>query len=232
MLFLNAALIAAIHADVPSASIALDPHGPAAPLPHLWSACLGSGHAALTLREDWRQQVRQARHDLGVEAVRFHGILNDEMSTSLGPGRNSFVNVDSIVDFLLSQNMHAVWELGFMPSWLANTSYPNGNHTIAWYKGNPNPPLDWDAWGRLVGDFASHLVERYGEDEMAKFPFVSADNFDNFALFLTTSLLSRRKSGTSRTQRREASGQDQRQTTSGCTLKPPAQSREFRQSCA
>ena len=84
------------------------------------------------------------------------------------------MNVDSIVDFLLSQNMHAVWELGFMPSWLANASYPNGNHTIAWYKGNPNPPKNWGAWGQLVGEFAAHLVDRYGIDQMAKFPFVSA----------------------------------------------------------
>ena len=81
----DAAISAA--AGIPSnASITLDPHGPASALPHLWSACLGSGHAALTLREDWRQQVRQARRDLGVEAVRFHGVLDDEMSTSLGPG--------------------------------------------------------------------------------------------------------------------------------------------------
>ena len=166
-MLLAAAAVAAVisaAAGIPSnASITLDPHGPASALPHLWSACLGSGHAALTLREDWRQQVRQARRDLGVEAVRFHGVLDDEMSTSLGPGRNSFVNVDSIVDFLLSQNMHAVWELGFMPSWLANASYPNGNHTIAWYKGNPNPPKDWEAWGQLVGEFASVPADQVGE---------------------------------------------------------------------
>jgi xylan 1,4-beta-xylosidase len=89
MLLAAAAVAAAISAaaGIPSnASITLDPHGPASALPHLWSACLGSGHAALTLREDWRQQVRQARRDLGVEAVRFHGVLDDEMSTSLGPG--------------------------------------------------------------------------------------------------------------------------------------------------
>ena len=35
--------------------------------------------------------------------VRFHGILDDDMSTSQGPGLNSFVNVDSIADFLVDR---------------------------------------------------------------------------------------------------------------------------------
>jgi len=70
----------------PRATVVLDAQGPASALEHLWSKCIGSGHAALTLREDWRAQVRQARREIGVEAVRFHGVLDDEMSTSLGPG--------------------------------------------------------------------------------------------------------------------------------------------------
>ena len=98
-------------AGLQASTITLNADDQTVALPHVWSKCLGSGHAALTLREDWRSHVRMARRDLGVEKVRFHGILNDEMSTSLGPGVNSFFNLDSVVDFLRSQGMRAVWEV-------------------------------------------------------------------------------------------------------------------------
>jgi hypothetical protein len=89
------------------------------PLVHHWSRCVGSGHAALTLREDWRQHVAMAHRDLGVERVRFHGILDADMSVSFSPNETGFTNIDSVCDFLLEHNMSMVMELGFMPRWLA-----------------------------------------------------------------------------------------------------------------
>ena len=101
------------------------------PMKRLWEKCVGSGHATLALREDWRKQVSMARKEIGIEMVRFHGILDDDMSTSQGPDMNSYVNVDSIVDFLLENNMTMVIELGFMPSWLASVKNPP--HPVAYY---------------------------------------------------------------------------------------------------
>lgn len=134
------------------------------PLPHIWSKCLGSGHAALTLREDWRNQVRSARKELGLEMVRFHGLLDDDMSISLSRGVNSFLNLDSMVDFLIGQGMRSVIELSFMPNWLANHSTTSGMQ----YHPNNSPPSDWEAWGEIVEAVASHLVSRYGIEEMSK----------------------------------------------------------------
>ena len=139
------------------------------PMKRLWEKCVGSGHATLALREDWRKQVSMARKEIGIEMVRFHGILDDDMSTSQGPDINSYVNVDSIVDFLLENNMTMVIELGFMPSWLASVKNPP--HPIAYYKGNPSPPANYTQWGTVIYQLASHLVERYGIDEMTKFKF-------------------------------------------------------------
>ena len=51
------------------------------PMKRLWEKCVGSGHATLALREDWRKQVSMARKEIGIEMVRFHGILDDDMST-------------------------------------------------------------------------------------------------------------------------------------------------------
>ena len=45
---------------------------------------MGSGHAALSLRTDWQRQLAQARQDLGVKRVRFHGILDDDIGGKTG----------------------------------------------------------------------------------------------------------------------------------------------------
>ena len=62
--------------------------------------------------------------------------------------------------------MRPILELSFMPSWLAS-----GPETICWYKGNITPPKSYNKWGKVMGDFAQHLLERYGEDTVASFMF-------------------------------------------------------------
>ena len=51
------------------------------PFSHYWELCVGSGHAAMGLRQDWRDQLEKTHRELGFEYVRFHGLLDDEMST-------------------------------------------------------------------------------------------------------------------------------------------------------
>ena len=55
------------------------PHG--ADFPHFWEHTVGSGHATLALRADWRAQLSRCRRELGFRYVRFHGILSDDMGT-------------------------------------------------------------------------------------------------------------------------------------------------------
>jgi xylan 1,4-beta-xylosidase len=59
-------------------------------------------------------------------------------------------------------------ELSFMPHKL--TSDLNVVQAF-WYKPNVAPPKDWDKWQKLVEAFARHLVDRYGEDEVAQWYF-------------------------------------------------------------
>jgi hypothetical protein len=68
---------------------------------HHWEESVGSGHASLTLREDWRAHLTRTRKDLGVKRTRFHGLLDDDFSISLGPNKSSYINLDSMVDFHL-----------------------------------------------------------------------------------------------------------------------------------
>lgn len=135
-----------------------------------WTRCVGSCHAATALREDWRRQLKTCREEFGFEYVRFHGLLDDDMSVCLrkddGSLEYSFYNIDSIFDFLLEIGMKPFIELSFMPSDLAS-----GTKTVFHYRGNITPPKSYDEWGRLIEAMAGHLAERYGLDEVRKWFF-------------------------------------------------------------
>ena len=45
--------------------------------------CVGSSHAATALRADWQKQLAKIQADLGFEYIRFHGLLDDDMSVVL-----------------------------------------------------------------------------------------------------------------------------------------------------
>lgn len=131
---------------------------------HFFEESVGSGHIALSMRQDYRQHLAMAARDLGVKYVRGHGLLDDDMSVSLSNGRQSFYNVDSFVDFLLSIGMRPLFELSFMPSWLAN-----GTTTVCHYHGNNNPPHNYTQWQELIHALGAHMVERYGAATASEF---------------------------------------------------------------
>ena len=146
-----------------------------------WTKCVGSCHAATALREDWRRQLKTCREEFGFEYVRFHGLLDDDMSVCVrkaeGSIEYSFFNVDSICDFLLEIGMKPFIELSFMPSALAS-----GSKTIFHYRGNITPPKSYDEWGNLIGALAGHLVRRYGAEEVRKW-FFEVWNEPNLDIF-------------------------------------------------
>jgi len=146
-----------------------------------WTKCIGSCHAATALREDWRKHLKICREEFGFEYVRFHGLLNDDMSTCLknrdGTIVYSFFNIDSIFDYLLNIGMKPFIELSFMPEALAS-----GSKTVFHYKGNITPPKSYNEWENMVGALASHLVQRYGVEEVRKW-FFEVWNEPNLDMF-------------------------------------------------
>jgi xylan 1,4-beta-xylosidase len=157
---------------------------PTSPFPHIWKPVVGGDWAKQALRRDYQDHLLEAHRDLGVESLRFHDVFNSAMSVydptvPLGPislprpgaftqDRYSFFNVDQIYDFLVEHGMHPFVELSSMPDALAATpSAPR----IFLYRFNSAEPADYAEWGRLVGDFARHLVSRYGIGEVARWPF-------------------------------------------------------------
>jgi xylan 1,4-beta-xylosidase len=139
------------------------------PLPHPWEHTVGSCHAPLALRADWQGQLCRCRQELGFRHVRFHGLLNDDMSTLVGRKGQpvySFFNADAIWDFVLSLGMRPFIELSFMPEFLAS-----GSATVFHYRGNITPPKNYHQWATLIGKLAVHWVERYGLDEVRQWYF-------------------------------------------------------------
>lgn len=165
----------------PSSTLTLDLNAPTTPFPHYWERCVGSDHAAMGLREDWRQQLKQCHDELGFQYVRFHGLLDNDMSVyskwDNKPPVYSFFNVDSIFDFLLRIGMKPFVELSFMPDDLAS-----GSTTCFQYRGNTTPPKSYADWGALIHTLTAHLVARYGVDEVRTW-FFEVWNEPNLAYF-------------------------------------------------
>ncbi len=136
---------------------------------HFWEHSVGSDHAPMALRADWRGQLRRVHDELGFRHVRFHGILSDELGTLLREQDElvySFFNADSIVDFLLSIGVRPFVELSFMP-----TTLSSGDTTVFKYRGNVTPPRDYRQWATLITRLVGHWVERYGVAEVRRWFF-------------------------------------------------------------
>ena len=55
-------------------------NAPAKPFHKHWQFCVGSGHAAMAMRTDYCEQLKQIHDELGIERVRFHGIFSDDVN--------------------------------------------------------------------------------------------------------------------------------------------------------
>jgi xylan 1,4-beta-xylosidase len=150
-------------------SFSVDGNSKSTPLPHFWEHTVGSGHATLALRADWQAQLKVAHDELGMQHVRFHGILCDDMGTLICQSDQfvySFFNADQIMDYLLSIGMKPFVELSFMPTTLSST-----DQIIFHYRANVSPPRDLAQWSTLIRKLVFHWVERYGIDEVRQWFF-------------------------------------------------------------
>jgi hypothetical protein len=78
--------------------------GPLAARRHVLEKSFGSCHALTALRGDYHAQLRSVKADIGPTYVRFHGLLDDDMSVVLAagpPAEYSFFNIFAVFDFLL-----------------------------------------------------------------------------------------------------------------------------------
>lgn len=153
-------------------TIAIDAQAQTTPFPHFWEQMFGSGHAILSLRAQYRQDLRSVKSVTGLQYIRFHGILDHEVGVyNLGDDCKPYYNftyVDQIYDGLLKNGVRPLVEISFMPRKLAFN--PDDLHSF-WYKPNVSPPKSWALWDDMMTAFARHLVLRYGIDEVSQWYF-------------------------------------------------------------
>jgi xylan 1,4-beta-xylosidase len=144
---------------------------PSHAFPHFWEQMYGSGRAVLSLRDDYRRDLRKMKKTTGIEYVRFHAIFHDEIGVynqdAQGKPFYNYSYVDRIYDGLLAAGVKPFVELSFMPRQLAASDQPHA----FWYKPRVSPPKDYAKWDDLIYHFTQHLVERYGIEEAAQWYF-------------------------------------------------------------
>src|SRR5579864_6268314 len=153
-------------------TIQIDAQAEATPFPHFWEQMFGSGRAILSLRESYREDLREVKKVADFRYVRFHAIFHDEAGVynedEHGNPVYNFAYVDQIYDGLLKNGVRPFVEISFMPKKLAFN--PDAMHPF-WYKQNVSPPKSMERWDDLMRHFAQHLVDRYGIDEVAQWYF-------------------------------------------------------------
>jgi len=151
--------------------IVVDPSAPAHPFPHFWEQMFGSERGIVTLRQSYREDLRQVKQITGFRYVRFHAIFHDEVGVydenATGQATYNFSYIDQIYDGLLANGVRPFVELSFMPKKLAAKEIIQA----FWYKPNVSPPKDWAKWDDLITQFTAHLVARYGIDEVSQWYF-------------------------------------------------------------
>ena len=152
--------------------IRIDAAAQATPFAHFWEHMFGSGRAILALRESYREDLRAVKQVTDFRYVRFHAIFHDEVGVydedEHGNPVYNFAYVDQIYDGLLKNDVRPFVEISFMPKKLAFN--PDALHPF-WYKQNVSPPKSMERWDGLITAFGKHLVERYGEEEIAQWYF-------------------------------------------------------------
>ena len=144
--------------------------GPATPLPHMWSVCVGAGRANEGLRANWQAQLRDSVKSCGFKYLRFHGLFHDDMfvysEDSQGKAVYKFQYIDALFDAMLEMGIRPFVELGFSPRAMATQP-----ETGMWWKMHGTPPKDLAKWGALVTAFTRHCIARYGLEEVRSWYF-------------------------------------------------------------
>jgi xylan 1,4-beta-xylosidase len=151
--------------------VIVDARAATRPFPHYWEQVFGSGRAILTLRDSYRRDLRTMKAATGIRYVRFHAIFDHQVGAyaedAQGQPVYNWSYVDQIYDGLLENGVRPFVEMSFMPRALAASTTPQS----FWYHPLPSPPKDYARWEELVYNFAKHLVDRYGANEVSQWYF-------------------------------------------------------------
>jgi xylan 1,4-beta-xylosidase len=150
----------------------LVPENPSGRLSDAWRHCVGAGRFELALRRDYQDSLALIQREIGFRHIRQHGLFSDGVGVHRPYDhegsrhvRHAFTYLDQVIDAYLELGIRPFVELGFMPAGLAS-----GDQTVFWWHGNVTPPRSHTEWADLVRATVSHLIDRYGLDEVRGWP--------------------------------------------------------------
>jgi beta-xylosidase len=149
------------------------------PVDRFFDLAVGADFPGTLRRDDSLAQVKTAVDELGFRSIRFHALFHDAMGVvKVEGGRTTydFSAIDKLYDGLLARGIRPFVELGFTPEALATSK-----QTIFYWKGNTSHPQR-EGWVALVDAFVRHVVQRYGIEEVRRWPFEvwNEPNLDGF----------------------------------------------------
>ncbi len=131
---------------------------------------VSAGRAYELLRRRHFNQFKMLQEEMHFEYVRFHGLFHDEMGVVIrddkGEIRYRWQAMDELFDNLKELEIRPIVELGAMPFELASED----KTTFKWNM-NVSKPKDYNEWYNLCNAFVSHMVDRYGLDEVKMWYF-------------------------------------------------------------
>ena len=151
------------------------------PTDYSWQLGLGNDHAYQLHRTDVCEHIKLAHDELGIQYIRCHGILDDDMLTyqrmsdcrmfGSVPFKNrieeiNFRQVGHVYDNLLKCGVKPFVEISFMPSALAK-----GKKLGLRYDPNITMPKSLAKWGEYIKKFIRFLLDRYGAEEVESWYF-------------------------------------------------------------
>lgn len=155
-------------ANAVSCNIRLSARSETKPLKHTWRNIMTVGSAAELLSSDIQKLVRRMKNEIDFRYIKFNGIVSDEMHVFTRQGASpvySFTYIDKVFDFLMGIGLKPIVQLSFMPAALAKDPGRRlFGHLVS-------EPADLAAWRELVHAVVTHLLERYGEEEVRSWQF-------------------------------------------------------------
>ena len=159
--------------------VQLDLARAATPVDRFFDYAVGADFPGTLIRDDSLAQLKTAVDELGFRYVRFHAIFHDALRTVKKDGDHlvfDFSGIDKLYDALMARGIRPFVELGFTPEAMATSK-----QSIFYWKGNTSHPMP-EPWTALVEAFVKHVRERYGVDEVRRWPFEvwNEPNLDGF----------------------------------------------------
>ncbi len=130
--------------------------------------CIGTGRMGLALQKQYIEQLAFVQKYIGFKHIRGHGLFHDDMSIyheKNGIAEYNWTYLDMVMDSYKELNLKPFLELGFMPAELASHE-----QTLFYWKAHTVPPADYGKWCSLVTQTLTHLMDRYGTDEVLTWP--------------------------------------------------------------